>query len=92
MSKTVRNRALSVVKNTHICVILRGSAFLTPKKSGHFGQPSQLGNEPFAYHMLPDMRCLIDRVAAQLEPRQNDIRGRLLFVQMWVGELETEVS
>jgi hypothetical protein len=48
--------------------------------------------EPFAFHMLPDMRRLIDRVATELEPRWNDIRERVLFVPMWVRELETAVG
>lgn len=48
--------------------------------------------EPFAFHALPQIRAEIDHVAAQIEPRWNDVKHRVLFVPMGVRELETAVG
>jgi len=48
--------------------------------------------EPFAFHALREIRERIEEEAIRLDPRWNTIRGRVLFVPMWIRELETAVG
>jgi hypothetical protein len=48
--------------------------------------------EPFAYHALPHVRALIDRVASTLDRRWDRLKHRVRFVPMWIRELETAVG
>jgi hypothetical protein len=48
--------------------------------------------EPFPFHCVPDIRRMIERLAAEVEPLWAQIRDRVIFVPMWVRELETAVA
>ncbi|MCC7419309.1 MAG: DUF2934 domain-containing protein [Planctomycetaceae bacterium] len=47
---------------------------------------------PLPFHMVKDIREIIEQVAANMEPGWSAIRGRIAFVPMSVRELETAVA
>lgn len=47
---------------------------------------------PLPFHMLRDIRIIIEQVATEMEPGWAAIRGRIHFVPMSIRELETAVA
>lgn len=48
--------------------------------------------EPFPFHVVPDIRQMLERLATDAEPLWPQIRNRVLLVPMWTRELETAVA
>jgi len=48
--------------------------------------------EPFPFHVVPDIRQMIERLAAEAEPLWPQIRHRVSLAPMWIRELETAVA
>lgn len=47
---------------------------------------------PLPFHMVRDIRAIIEEVAARMEPGWTAVRGRIHFVPMSARELETAVA
>jgi hypothetical protein len=68
----------------------------TPGLEQYFGQANFICavvlQAPLPFHMVKDIREIIEQVAATMEPGWNAIRGRIAFVPMSARELETAVA
>src|SRR5690606_18058448 len=47
---------------------------------------------PLPFHMVKDIRAVIEQVATEMEPGWAALRGRIHFVPMSIRELETAVE
>lgn len=48
--------------------------------------------EPFPFHMIPDIRRLMERLTVEEQPLWTRLRDRITVVPMWIRELETAVA
>jgi hypothetical protein len=67
-----------------------------PGLEQYFGQPEFICavvlQAPLPFHMVRDIRAIIEEVAASMEPNWAAVRGRFHFVPMSARELETAVA